>query len=114
MLQVSPTSHSSIIGLSVIRRRPTPSSVHEVTFLFVHPRSHPDPLKNGSHRSLHIWLAGALGEYRGSGCLDTTVNVLVDLEKKRRGIRIVPDEVDSLHDSVRAPIDVDLAEGEDR
>jgi len=58
--------------------QPTP-----VGFLFAYPRSHPEPLKNGSSRSLHIWLAGVLEEYRGRGCLDTMVNALIDLEKRR-------------------------------
>jgi len=53
-------------------------------FLFAHPRSHPEPLKNGSSQSLHIWLAGVLEEYRGRGCLDTMVNALIDLEESRR------------------------------
>jgi len=55
-----------------------------VGFIFAHPRPHPEPLKNGSSQSLHIWLAGVLEEYRGRGCLDTMVNALIDLEKRRR------------------------------
>ena len=55
-----------------------------VAFLFAHPRSHPDPLKNGTSQSLHIWLAGVLEEYRGRGCLNTMVNALIDLEERRR------------------------------
>lgn len=55
-----------------------------VAFIFAYPRSHPEPLKNGSSQSLHIWLAGVLEEYRGRGCLDTMVNALIDLEKRRR------------------------------
>ena len=57
-----------------------------VAFLFVHPRSHPEPLKNGPSQSLHIWLAGVLEEYRRKGYLDTMVNALIDdLEKRRWG-----------------------------
>ena len=56
-----------------------------VAFLFAHPRSHPEPLRDGSSRSLHIWLAGVSEEHRGKGCLDTMVNALVDLERNRRG-----------------------------
>jgi len=52
-----------------------------VAFLFAHPRSHPEPLKNGTSRSLHIWIAGVLEEYRGRGCLDTMVNALIDSEE---------------------------------
>ena len=54
-----------------------------VGFIFAYPRSHPEPLKNGSSRSLHIWLAGVLEEHRGRGCLGTMVNALIDLEKRR-------------------------------
>jgi len=56
-----------------------------VAFLFAHPRSHPEPLKDGASQSLHIWLAGVLEEYRGRRCLDAMVNALVDLERKRQG-----------------------------
>ncbi|KAF9648627.1 hypothetical protein BDM02DRAFT_3186951 [Thelephora ganbajun] len=56
-----------------------------VAFLFAHPRSHPEPLKNGSSQSSHIWLTGVSEEYRGRGCLDTMVDVLIDLEQQRRG-----------------------------
>ena len=57
-----------------------------VAFLFAYPRSHPEPLKNGTYQSLHIWLAGVLEEYRGRGCLGTMVNALVDRERKRLGL----------------------------
>jgi len=64
----------------------TPIVIHPpVAFIFAYPRSHPGPLKNGSSQSLHIWLAGVLEEYRGRKCLDTMVNALIDLEKKRWG-----------------------------
>ena len=56
-----------------------------VAFIFAHPRSHPEPLKDGASQSLHIWLAGVSEDYRGRGCLDTMVNALVDLQQKRRG-----------------------------
>ncbi|KAF9784996.1 hypothetical protein BJ322DRAFT_801853 [Thelephora terrestris] len=56
-----------------------------VAFLFAHPRSHPEPLKNGFTQSVHIWFAGVSKEYRGRRCLDTVVDALVELEKKRRG-----------------------------
>jgi ribosomal protein S18 acetylase RimI-like enzyme len=56
-----------------------------VAFLFAYPRSHPEPLKNGSQQSLHIWLAGVLEEYRGRGCLDTMVNALLDHVKSELG-----------------------------
>jgi hypothetical protein len=72
-----------------------------VAFIFAYPRSHPEPLKNGLSQSLHIWLAGVLEGYRGRGCLDTMVNALIDLEKRRRRIRIIPDaDVHDLHGSV--------------
>jgi ribosomal protein S18 acetylase RimI-like enzyme len=61
--------------------RPAPA----VAFIFAYPRSHPEPLRNGSLHSLHIWLAGVSEEYRGRGCLDTMVNALFELERKRRG-----------------------------
>ena len=61
-----------------------------VAFIFAYTRSHPEPLKNGSFQSLHIWLAGVLEEYRGMGCLDTMVNALIDLEKRRRGSESSP------------------------
>lgn len=53
--------------------------------LFAHPRSHPEPLKNGCTQSLHIWLAGVSEEYRGRRCLDIMVNALIELERKQRG-----------------------------
>ena len=56
-----------------------------VAFLFAYPKSHSEPLKNGSYQSLHIWLAGVLEEYRGRGCLDTMLNALVDHEKSELG-----------------------------
>lgn len=58
-----------------------------VAFLFAYPRSHLEPLKNGSSQSLHIWLAGVSEGHRGRRCLDTMVNALIELEKKRRGLR---------------------------
>lgn len=58
-----------------------------VAFIFAHPRTHLEPLRDGSSQSLHIWLAGVLEEYRGRGCLDTMVNALVDLEEGRRRLR---------------------------
>ena len=61
-----------------------------VAFLFAHPKSHPEPLKNGSSQSLHVRLAGVLEEYRGRGCLDTMVNALIDLEERRRGSSPMP------------------------
>jgi hypothetical protein len=86
------SDHASSIVYLVPQLRSTASSGDcqspippPMAFLFAHPRSHPEPLKDGSSRSLHIWLAGFLEEYRGRGCLDTMVNVLIDLEKKRRG-----------------------------
>lgn len=55
-----------------------------VAYLFAYPRSHPEPLKNGSSQSLHIWLVGVLEEYRGRGSLDIMVNALIEhLERKR-------------------------------
>jgi len=64
---------------------PVPPPPVPVGFIFAYPRSHPEPLKNGSSQSLHIWLAGVLEEYRGRGSLDTMVNALIDLERKRWG-----------------------------
>ena len=61
-----------------------------VAFLFAHPRSHPEPLKDGSSQSLHIWLAGVSEEYRGRSCLDSMVNALIDLERNRRGSKSSP------------------------
>lgn len=74
----SPASFGSDGQLSQIPLTP-------VAFLFAYPRSHPEPLKNGSSQSLHIWLTGVLEEYRGRKCLDTMVNALIDLENRRRG-----------------------------
>ena len=54
-------------------------------FLFAYPRSHPEPLKNGSCQSLHIWLAGVLEEYRGRGSLDTMLSALIDHVKSQIG-----------------------------
>jgi len=77
---LSPTEDDQSNSGSPIPPPPVP-----VGFIFAYPRSHPEPLKNGSSQSLHIWLAGVLEEYRGRGSLDTMVNALIDLEKKRRG-----------------------------
>jgi len=55
-----------------------------VGFLFAYPRLHPEPLKNGSSRNPHIWLAGVPEGHRGRGCLDTMVNALIQYLEKMR------------------------------
>ena len=88
-LVVRPDSDRSLVASSEdrddqsSRLERVPGQPSPVGFLFAYPRTHPEPLKDGSSRSLHIWLAGVLEEYRGRGCLGTMVNALIDLENRR-------------------------------
>jgi len=88
---------SSIIYLAPQPNDPPPLSGEDqppipppVAFIFAYQRSHPEPLKDGTSKSLHIRLAGVLEEYRGRRCLDTMVNALIDLERNRRGSESSP------------------------
>ena len=87
---------SSIIYLVPQPNNPSVSSGDDqsptppVAFLFAHPRLHPEPLRDGSSQSLHIWLAGVLEECRGRSYLDTMVNALGDLERRRLGSESSP------------------------
>lgn len=69
---------------------PAGSRMTPVAFIFAYPRSHPEPLRDGSSRSLHIWLAGVSEEYRGRRCLGAMVNALMELEKNRQGSPSLP------------------------
>jgi len=83
LIQIGPQRHPKTVTIfnRVNRAEEVPGQPPLVGFLFAYPRSHPGPLKNGSSRSLHIWLAEVPEGHRGRGCLVTIVNALIDLEK---------------------------------
>ncbi|KAI0640720.1 hypothetical protein C8Q79DRAFT_1113905 [Trametes meyenii] len=63
----------------IVYLAPASNPSEPVAFLFIIPRLHNLPLRNGATDSVHIWLAGVLPEWRAAGCLARMVREFDDI-----------------------------------